>query len=148
MIRLANLALAFLALGLTAGGRACSWELPGGTAPAEVQVLAQVNAARAFVGLEPVVLVESASVHARVWAWVDAQAGELKHAPDITGGAPPGWRLAGEVIGVGGSLEDIMAAWVRSPGHAAIIFDPAYDRAGVGVLPVEGGFWVVLRFFS
>ena len=42
------------------------------------------------------------------------------------------WRATGENIAAGQkNAEDAMAAWIKSPGHCAILMDPAYTDMGV-----------------
>ena len=43
------------------------------------------------------------------------------------------WRTLGENIAAGQpSAEDVVAAWMASPGHRANILNPAYTEIGVG----------------
>lgn len=105
----------------------------------ELEFVQHLNAERAKQGLPPLVVDGSMTVAARTWSGDMADGGFLAHAPDITVGAPNGWRLVGENVGRGGSVEGLVGAFMASPGHRANVLDSRFDRVGVGVATGDDG---------
>ena len=105
----------------------------------ELDFVQQLNAERAQRGLTPLVVDASMTVAARDWSDDMAEGGFLAHAPDITVGAPNGWRLVGENVGRGGSVDRLVDAFMNSPGHRANVLNARFDRVGVGVATGDDG---------
>ncbi len=60
-----------------------------------------------------------------------------------------GWSLAGENVGVGGSLESLEAAFMGSPAHRENILRTTFEHAAVGVARDDGGhIWVTVIFYG
>ena len=113
----------------------------------ELDFVAMLNAERAQAGLSPMIVDASMTVAARDWSESMAGGGFLAHAPDITVGAPNGWRLVGENVGRGLSAEGLMDAFMASPGHRANVLDASFDRVGVGVaIGDDGRIYTTHRF--
>ncbi len=105
----------------------------------ELDFVAMLNAERVSAGLAPMIVDASMTLAARDWSEEMAGDGFLAHAPDITVGAPNGWRLVGENVGRGGSVTRLVAAFMASPGHRANVLEARFDRVGVGVAIGEDG---------
>ncbi|MEM7287448.1 MAG: CAP domain-containing protein [Actinomycetota bacterium] len=120
----------------TAGSAGTGGSVATGSELAFVQHL---NAERASRGLAPLIVDASMTVAARDWSDDMADGGFLAHAPDITVGAPNGWRLVGENVGRGSSVDGLVDAFMASPGHRANVLDVRFDRVGVGVATDEDG---------
>lgn len=105
----------------------------------ELAFVQQLNAERAARGLTPLVVDASMTVAARDWSDDMADGGFLAHAPDITVGAPNGWRLVGENVGRGSSVDRLVDAFMNSPGHRANVLNTSFDRVGVGVATGDDG---------
>jgi uncharacterized protein YkwD len=122
-----------------------------GAAPAaavEVAVTCLVNAERAARGLggvQPTGALElSAQRHAndmvarRYFAHVSPTGGTVdKRARRAGYLSAPCWAL-GEDLGSApaavASAEAVVAAWMESPGHRAVILDPSFRDAGIGIV--------------
>lgn len=100
---------------------------------AEVSFVDAVNAERAAVGSQPLVVYPSMTDAAREWAFDMASREVLEHAANLTGGAPPGWVTAGENVGRGGTISGLMSAFMNSEGHRKNLLDPSFTHIGVGV---------------
>ena len=57
-----------------------------------------------------------------------------------------GWSVAGENVGVGPSLEELQAAFMRSAPHRANVLRPEYQRVGIGVVESGDVLWITLVF--
>jgi uncharacterized protein YkwD len=112
------------------------------------RVLALVNEARAdarrcgwkrFKAAPPLSLSDALGRAARVQADDMARHGSLSHAG--SDGSTPAdratragyqWKLVGENIAAGQPMpEQVVADWLKSPGHCSNIMDPAYAEMGV-----------------
>ena len=113
--------------------------------PAAPELLARVveltNLERQQAGLAPLApnpnLAQAAQGYADVLAFGDCFAHTCGPVPDFAqrlGDAGyAGWTALGENIAAGQpSPEDVVAAWMASPGHRANILNPAYTEIGVG----------------
>ena len=73
-------------------------------------------------------------LQAKAQAWAERLASEntLYHSrlADGIGGC---WRSLGENVGYGGSIAQIQAAYMASPGHRDNVMNPAFNYAAVGV---------------
>ncbi len=73
-------------------------------------------------------LFHSSSVYAKVARW-----------------SPNSW---GEAIALGPKLIDIHHAWMNSAVHRAILLSRLYRHVGIGVVRVQGRFWVTAILFG
>jgi uncharacterized protein YkwD len=119
--------------------------------PTEQAVLREVNAARGRAGLAPVAAQRALLAAARSHSRYMARYGYLSHVS--AGGEPFGDRLvrfgygragwagwaAGEDIATGrvgaasGSAAGVVARWLRSPAHRAVLLHASFRDAGIGV---------------
>jgi uncharacterized protein YkwD len=76
-----------------------------------------------------------------------AGAGEIFHnealSGDLTGMS---WSVAGENVGVGGSIPELHTAFMQSPPHRANVMKRVYDRVGVGVVEANQRIWITVVF--
>jgi uncharacterized protein YkwD len=76
-----------------------------------------------------------------------AGAGEIFHndglSGDLTGMS---WSVAGENVGVGGTIPELHTAFMQSPPHRANVLKRAYDRVGVGVVAADDRIWITVVF--
>ncbi|MFB0630055.1 CAP domain-containing protein, partial [Streptomyces sp. AB3(2024)] len=125
-------------------------------APAGVagQVIALVNSERAAAGCGP--LKEDAQLRSAAQGHSEdmAQRDYFSHTdPD---GGDPGtrttaagyrWSTYGENIAKGQqTAQDVMDAWMKSPGHRANILNCSFKDIGVGMRPGAGGPWWTQNF--
>ena len=75
-----------------------------------------------------------------------AAQGELYHS-DLNRLLGHGASSVGENVGTGGSLEELLAAFMASPPHAQNILG-SYSRTGVGVYRADGRIWLTQIFAS
>lgn len=138
---LAMVATWMLLLGVLAPGSASA------SVGDESSFIAEVNATRAGLGLQPLQLDVELTNLARGWAGSmrDGVCGEgafICHASPISAGVTHPWAKLGENVGTGPDVGSIMSAFIASPGHYANIIDPEYTHIGVGVV------WDGTRMFT
>lgn len=101
----------------------------------ENQMLSMVNDHRADRGVQPL-------NHNDAYRWVARRhtqsmvsRGTIYHNPNLSAdadGAIPGWRLLGENVGMGSSVESVQEAFLRSDRHRANIENSGFNTAGIG----------------
>jgi len=127
---------AFASPGVTSPSTALTAVVPALTpqeiADARAAILDATNAARADAGLAP--LTEDPDLDAVAQACSDTQAGDdtMAHCTDAFDAYPAGWTSAAENVASGQTVEEVVAAWLASPGHRANILDPAATHLGIG----------------
>jgi uncharacterized protein YkwD len=89
-----------------------------------------INDHRVIHGCDPLTrasdtLVASAQEHSREMA----QAGYIFHSTLRAGH----WSMVGEVVGVGGSVLEVIQALFNSPEHRRILLDCRYDKIAIGI---------------
>lgn len=99
--------------------------------------VARINDLRASKGLGTLTVDAELVDIARGWAGQMAAAGAISHNPSFSRQVDSDWEKLGENVGVGGSVDSLMTAFINSPGHYANLVDPAFTHVGVGV--VRGG---------
>ena len=123
---------------------------PASALSAEEQYLVDsINAARAAQGLAPLTYSEQLSVLAERHSLEMSNAGSLFHTTNLgssVGTVYPNWTRVGENVGRGATIEEINAALLASPSHAANIYGD-FNLLGVGVYTNPGGvMWVTETF--
>jgi serine protease len=121
---------------------------PGVPDAVQARTLVLLNTERAQGGLAPVAINAALTVAASRHAQEMALRGVLSHTG--ADGSNPGqrltragyaWRTWGEIIDAGQRTpEEVVAAWMASPGHHAIVVSPAYTEVGIGR---AGDYWCV-----
>lgn len=92
-----------------------------------------VNLSRAQAGLPPVR--ENVVLNLKADRWAQRMRDECRiwHS-NLADGAPAGWRKLGENVGMGGSIGQIHAAYMNSPGHRANVLDPSFTEMGTAAV--------------
>jgi uncharacterized protein YkwD len=95
-----------------------------------------INASRRSARKPAVTANEQAATKAQKWAAHMASTGKVEH----TGGGSrvdtsglPKWCAVGENVGMGTSIDNLHASWMRSSAHKANILGN-YNRVGTGVV--------------
>jgi uncharacterized protein YkwD len=89
-------------------------------------------------------LVRVARNHSRAMA----NQGSLFHSSNLGAKMPRGWRIVGENVGVGYSIESLHEAFMASSPHRKNNLRPAYERIGVGVVRRDGRIWITVVFYG
>jgi uncharacterized protein YkwD len=56
------------------------------------------------------------------------------------------WSTLGENVGVGGSVDSLHRAFMRSSAHRSIALSRSFNRIGIGALRRDGRLWVTIIF--
>ena len=89
-------------------------------------------------------LVRVARSHSRAMA----NQGSLFHSSNLGTKMPRGWKIVGENVGVGYSIESLHEAFMASAPHRKNNLRPAYERIGVGVVRRDGRIWITVVFYG
>jgi hypothetical protein len=107
---------------------------------------ALVDQARAENGLGGLRRNAGLAAAAQAWAEQMAATGTLAHNPDYLSQIPAGWARAGENVGWAGSDEELIGAFMASPGHRANILGD-YTDVGIGrAVDAAGVVWEAQEF--
>ena len=108
---------------------------PAAAADASTEALfvTRLNEIRSQHGAGPLQMYGELQGIARGWADHMAAAGAISHNPSFSGQVSANWSKLGENVGVGASVDQLVAAFVKSPAHYQNIIDPAFTYIGVGV---------------
>lgn len=101
---------------------------------AESEVLRLVNVERAKENLQPLTFDSCLYGKAKAWSGTMSSTGDFKHQDlgDISKDCPGNGTL-GENIAAGQSTpEEVVEAWMQSPGHRANILNANFTKLGVG----------------
>ncbi|MGH2794134.1 MAG: CAP domain-containing protein, partial [Actinomycetota bacterium] len=111
----------------------------------EKQMVTLINKARASAGRAPLAMSSVLSTLARKHSATMASKNKLYHNPYLAKWLSPySWRIAGENVGVGGSITQLHTAFMKSPGHRANNLSKAYKKVGVGVVTKNGRIWITV----
>jgi uncharacterized protein YkwD len=105
-----------------------------------------VNDARAAYGIPGLMIHGQMNDKAQAWAERMAAEGRIFHS-DLVSGAPAGWTLLGENVGVGYSLQQIQDAYMNSAPHRANILDRRFTHVGYGVARGADGRIYSVQYF-
>lgn len=94
-------------------------------------ILQKTNEFRRQNGRAPLTLMPALTTVAQNWTDHMAATGDFNHNPSYWKQYPGGWSNAGENIAVGQTPEQVVDAWINSPGHRANLLGN-YDRIGIG----------------
>lgn len=116
---------------------------------ARARIVKDTNAFRVSQGLKPVTLDSGISKIAQDWTEHMARTRDLQHSKTYHDQIRAlGWDYGRENIAVGQSPDEVVAAWIASPGHRATMLDPGVTHIGVGFAASGkyytqnfGGFW-------
>ncbi|HTL41542.1 MAG TPA: cellulase family glycosylhydrolase [Pseudolysinimonas sp.] len=110
------------------------------------QILADTNALRAQVGLQPLRRNTALDAVAQNWTQHQADTGTMAHNPNLSAQIPPGYNWRGENVAMGYSYKLVVAAWRASPGHYANIVRSEYTDIGIGYVEKNGTAWYTQDF--
>ncbi len=117
----------------------------GPNAEHEADFASRINGFRADQGVGGLKRDGSLDSRARGWAERMASNGDLSHS-DIGSLLPP-WSIAGENVGMGGSVGDVFSALKASSGHRENMLGADYTHFGVGVwVDSDGTIWTAHVF--
>lgn len=100
-------------------------------------ILRDTNAHRKAHGKAPLQLSVPMTTVARDWSRAMATTGEFKHNPNYARQIPSGWTRAAENIAAGQSVGDVVAEWMKSPGHRDNILGD-FTHLGIGFVSAPG----------
>jgi hypothetical protein len=124
--------------------------LPGtagaGTTDAQ-RMLDLINGERTARGLRELLPRHDLEAGAEHQAQAIADAGSLFHNPNL-GDVADGWKVIGENVGYGGSIESVHEALMNSQGHRDNVLKTGYTNVGVGVVVQGGAVWVAEVFME
>jgi uncharacterized protein YkwD len=78
-----------------------------------------------------------------------AKLNRLHHNPNLVkdvGDMP--WKVLGENVGVGNTVQTLHTAFMNSPSHRSNILRSSYRQVGIGVLFSKGRTWVTVVFYA
>lgn len=150
MLRLRKLCILTAALATASAlvtAPAAAQESPADPVSAESQFVNLVNAARAQAGLAALQTDSRLTQLARTHSQSMAEQQTIFHNPNLGSQAPSEWRLLGENVGLGSSVEIVHQALMDSPNHRRNI-EGAFERIGVGVAVRDGSVYVTQVFMA
>jgi uncharacterized protein YkwD len=113
-------------------------------ADAEARMLELVNRDRRVAGLPPVAADPALAAVARAHSLDMLQNDFVGHVSPVTGGMEDRLKRAGlapprvfENVGRAGSVEEVQAGLMRSPGHRSAILDRQVTHVGIGIVVGE-----------
>jgi uncharacterized protein YkwD len=115
----------------------------------EQRMLALVNRSREIRGLPELHLNTHLCKEALRHSQRMARTGAISHTPnlaDLIRGV--GGSVFGEDLGKGRGLQGIRDAWLRRADTRRIMLDPRFHHVGLGVVHVDGFYWVTLQVFD
>ena len=115
--------------------------------PQQLDAFERINRDRANHGVTTMSIQTGLMAKAQAWADYLASAGNLQHS-QLAEGVDPGWRMLGENVGFGPSVEAVEVAFMNSPGHRTNILNPEFNWAGAGVSVSGNGTVYVVQVFA
>ena len=109
------------------------------------RLLALTNQVRASQGLPALSTDSQLTSVAQAWAAELASRGVISHNPSVRSQVV-GWKVLGENVGVGGTVDAVHAGFVASPTHYANLVDSAYTKVGFGIVRPDARIFVVEVF--
>jgi len=98
-----------------------------------------INQLRASHGLNHLSVDGNLTQVAQDWAMHMAEENSISHRLDLRAGITALWKAIGENVGVGPNVQELMSAFVASPGHYKNLVDPRFTHIGVGTVRTSGG---------
>jgi uncharacterized protein YkwD len=132
--------LTLLALGQVPAQAAAPTRVATAALTYNQQVHQLTNAERTRRGLRPLAASSCANSYAVRWAHTLASTGALKHQALVPIMNSCRASTAGENVAYGNvTPAQLVAMWMRSPGHRANILNPRFNQIGIGAVRVAGG---------
>jgi hypothetical protein len=101
----------------------------------------KINALRSSQSLVPLAVNSVLTAKAQAWAQTMANKGNIWHS-NLPDGVTENWQRLGENVGMGGSVDALHDAFVKSPHHYENLIDPGFRYVGVGVVSANGTMYV------
>lgn len=113
---------------------------PTGPSPSEAQAfVAKLNELRVSKGLNALIVDSNLTAIAQEWSAQMASNGAISHRSNLSAGVTSNWRRLGENVGVGPTVDNLMAAFTASATHYANMVDPSFTHIGVGTYRTADG---------
>ena len=112
---------------------------PTDLAAARAVILSETNAARAAAGLPALTASVELDAVAQSCSETQAASATMGHCTGFADRYPAGWTSAAENVAYGQAVEDVVDAWLASPGHRANILEPSATHIGIGVATSADG---------
>jgi len=113
------------------------------------RMLALVNRSRGSHGLPLLRINDHLSREALRHSRRMAHEGVITHTPNLAALVRSvGGSVFGEDLGTGRGLQGIRDAWMRRADTRRIMLDPRFAHVGLGVVHVDGFYWVTLQVFD
>jgi hypothetical protein len=77
-----------------------------------------------------------------------ANVGDISHRSDLRSGVTSDWLALGENVGVGPTVNDLMTAFVNSPGHFKNLVDARFTHMGIGAVTAGGLIFTAHEFMQ
>jgi hypothetical protein len=110
--------------------------------------VAKINELRASQGLNALSVDGNLSGIAQNWAVNMASQDSIFHRVDLRDGITSLWRRLGENVGMGPNVNDLMQAFIASPGHYKNLVDPIFTHIGVGTVRTPDGMMYTAHEFA
>jgi len=110
--------------------------------------VAKINELRASQGLNPLSVDGNLTSVAQDWAVNMASQDSIFHRDDLRSGITSSWRRLGENVGMGPNVNDLMQAFIASPGHYKNLVDPIFTHIGVGSVRTPDGLMYTAHEFA
>ena len=105
----------------------------------EQAFVSKINQLRAEHGLRPLTVNGELTTIGRRWAGKMAAAGQISHNKNFPNEVTQDWEKLGENVGVGSNVDELHAAFVKSPAHFRNLVDRDFTHIGVGVVYADDG---------
>jgi len=110
--------------------------------------VAQINQLRRSQGLNDLAVDGNLTSIAQNWAVNMASQDSIFHRADLRDGVTVNWRRLGENVGMGPNVDDLMQAFIASPGHYKNLVDPTFTHIGVGSVRTPDGLMYTAHEFA
>jgi uncharacterized protein YkwD len=110
--------------------------------------VAQINQLRASQGLGALSVDGNLSAIAQDWSVTMASQDSIFHRDDLRSGVTSLWKRLGENVGMGPNVNDLMQAFIASPGHYKNLVDPIFTHIGVGTVRTPDGLMYTAHEFA
>jgi uncharacterized protein YkwD len=112
-------------------------------------MLSLVNRSRRLRGLPALRINERVSREALAHSRSMSRSGTISHTPGLAAIiVRAGGTVYGEDVGEGRALRGIRDAWLLRTDTRRILLDSRFHHVGLGVVHVDGFFWVTLQAFN
>jgi uncharacterized protein YkwD len=113
------------------------------------RVLNLVNRSREIRGLPQLRTNRHLSSEALRHSRSMARSGTISHTSNLAGlVSGVGGTVFGEDLGRGRGIQGIRDAWIRRADTRQILLDPRFHHVGIGVVHIDGFYWVTLQAFD